>query len=129
MRQRRRGERSVISFICTGARRPDGATLLAGWAMAGGGRTVARVEASADAGAHWTQARLRPRHDAVEAAHWSWCFWEAELPAAAAGAEFVVRAWDSASNTQPESAASLWNFKGYMNNAWHRVRLPSAPGG
>jgi hypothetical protein len=25
--------------------------------------------------------------------------------------------------TQPEDPAHLWNFKGYMNNAWHRVRV------
>ena len=35
--------------------------------------------------------------------------------------EIVVRAWDSAANSQPETIASVWNFKGYVNNAWHRV--------
>ena len=37
--------------------------------------------------------------------------------------ELTARAWDSAGATQPESAAALWNFKGYANNAWHRVRV------
>ncbi|MBW3592511.1 MAG: hypothetical protein KY396_02340, partial [Actinobacteria bacterium] len=40
--------------------------------------------------------------------------------------EVVVRAWDSAANTQPEDVASVWNPRGYMNNAWHRRRF--APG-
>jgi sulfite oxidase len=35
----------------------------------------------------------------------------------------AVRAWDSAATTQPESAASLWNPKGYVNSAWGHVRL------
>ena len=38
------------------------------------------------------------------------------------GGEIVARAWDSAANTQPEDVRTLWNFKGYMNNAWARVR-------
>jgi hypothetical protein len=30
---------------------------------------------------------------------------------------------DSAADTQPESAGSIWNFKGYANNAWYRVSV------
>jgi sulfite oxidase len=37
--------------------------------------------------------------------------------------ELAARAWDSSANTQPEAPGPLWNFKGYMNNAWHRVRI------
>jgi sulfite oxidase len=37
--------------------------------------------------------------------------------------EVVVRAWDTAANTQPERAATVWNPKGYVNNSWGRVRL------
>jgi len=37
--------------------------------------------------------------------------------------EVVARAWDAAGHTQPPDPAALWNFKGYMNNAWSRVRL------
>jgi hypothetical protein len=36
-----------------------------------------------------------------------------------------VRAWDSAATTQPEDASKLWNLKGYLVNAWHRVRFTS----
>jgi sulfite oxidase len=35
----------------------------------------------------------------------------------------VARAYDTAANTQPENPAPLWNFGGYMNNAWHRVAV------
>lgn len=34
-----------------------------------------------------------------------------------------ARAWDSTGSTQPESAASLWNPKGYANNSWAHVDL------
>ena len=35
----------------------------------------------------------------------------------------VCRAWDAAAQTQPDDPEQVWNFKGYMNNAWHRVRI------
>ena len=35
----------------------------------------------------------------------------------------IVRAWDASKQTQPEDMRPLWNFKGYMNNAWHRVKI------
>jgi Mo-co oxidoreductase dimerisation domain len=49
------------------------------------------------------------------------------IPKLLVGELVCVRAWDSAANTQPENPENVWNFKGYMNNAWHRVRygLPS----
>jgi len=40
--------------------------------------------------------------------------------------QLVCRAWDTAAQTQPEEPAHVWNFKGYMNNAWHRVRVTCA---
>jgi sulfite oxidase len=35
--------------------------------------------------------------------------------------ELVVRAWDSAGQTQPALPDDTWNFKGYLSAAWHRV--------
>jgi hypothetical protein len=37
--------------------------------------------------------------------------------------ELIVRAWDSAGCTQPEDVRQVWNWKGYVNNAWHRVNV------
>lgn len=54
---------------------------------------------------------------------WRWRFWEAALDLPPGPQHLVVRAWDSAANTQPEDAARIWNFKGYMNTAWHSVRF------
>jgi len=33
---------------------------------------------------------------------------------------------DSASNTQPESPAPIYNLRGVLNNSWHRI-LVNAP--
>jgi sulfite oxidase len=114
------GELSVTSAICApadGAEVPAGRVTVRGYAMAGGERTVERVEVSADGGGRWVVAE----HERAPAGAWS--LWRAEVELAAGGHELVCRAWDSSAHTQPEGAAALWNFKGYMNNAWHRVRL------
>ena len=122
----------VNSFICRVEEPPDGAngrltTAAEGWAFVGGGREIARVEVSADGGAHWTQAQVLPPDDGAgepdeEAGRWSWRFWRAEVSQAGrpAPGQLVVRAWDTAANVQPRDPVDRWNFKGYSNNAWHR---------
>jgi sulfite oxidase len=115
------GESSLSSAICEpldGAELAAGPVRLRGYAVAGGQRTVERVEVSADNGASWTVATL-----AGEGAPGVWRLWEASLELPAGPHELVCRAWDSAANTQPEDPAHLWNFLGLMNNAWHRVRV------
>lgn len=97
---------------------PVGAVTVKGYAVASG-RDVVRVDVSADAGRTWRQAALH--HD--PGAPWSWTFWRIELGLGAGDHELVVRAWDSAGQSQPEDAAALWNFKGYLSAAWHRVRV------
>jgi sulfite oxidase len=114
------GELSLSSAICDpldGAELGAGPVTLRGWALAGGQRTVERVEVSADHGAHWTVATL------TESLPGAWRRWEAKLDLPAGPHQLVCRAWDSAAMTQPEDAAHLWNVGGYMNNAWHRVRV------
>lgn len=49
--------------------------------------------------------------------------WEASLDLGQGEHEVAARAWDSAANTQPERPETIWNFAGYMNNAWHRIRV------
>lgn len=113
------GEASLTSVICRpapGARLPAGPTLVAGYAYAGGGRGIARVDVSADNGASWAQAELCGRPE-----RWAWRLWRAQIDLPPGRHTLVARAWDTAANTQPEAQQQLWNFKGYMNNAWHRV--------
>jgi len=95
-----------------------GRVRVAGWATAGDDRHITRVEVSVDGGATWTDARFRD-----EPRPFVWALWELDVELAAGAHELVVRATDSAGTMQPDDPAPLWNFKGYMNNAWHRTEL------
>ncbi len=101
-----------------GAHVPAGPTTLEGYAFAGGDRSVARVDVSVDGGATWAQAELAPA-----TGPWAWTLWSLTVPLSQGETEVVVRAWDDTAACQPESVASLWNPKGYVNNAWGRIRL------
>jgi sulfite oxidase len=115
------GELNLNAVICTpghGARLTAGQHSLAGYALAYGERPVAAVEVSRDGGATWAAAEL-----SSEAQQWSWRLWRAKLHLEPGQHQLVVRAHDTAGNTQPADLAGRWNFKGYMNNAWHRVEV------
>lgn len=118
------GEAPVSSVILSPQEKetvPAGKVTVRGWALAGGNREVARVDVSTDGGETWTVA------DFVEGdGPFVWRLWEAVLDLAPGPREIVCRAWDTAAQTQPERAAQVWNFKGYANNAWHRVRVTCA---
>jgi sulfite oxidase len=101
-----------------GAELPAGCVELRGYAFAGGDRHVARVDVSADGGRSWRQAELLE-----QLGRWAWRLWRAEFDLAPGDHELVVRAWDSAAAIQPEHAATLWNPKGYVNNAWGRITV------
>lgn len=109
---------SVIWSPQAEARLSQGRVPVSGWACANGGRTIERVEVSADGGASWHYAELSKVGDP-----WSWTLWQLELNLPVGNNVLTARAWDSEGNTQPEDPRPLWNFKGYMNNAWHRVRV------
>ena len=120
----RLGEAPVNSVILApgeNATVPAGKVAVRGWALAGGGRGVARVDVSADGGETWTVAEFVKGEGAFV-----WRLWEAVLDLAPGRREIVCRAWDTAAQTQPDRAAQVWNFKGYANNAWHRVRVTCA---
>jgi len=53
----------------------------------------------------------------------AWRLWRCELELEPGEREIIVRAVESSANVQPEQPDSLWNFKGYVNNAWHRVHV------
>ena len=77
-----------------------------------------RVELSTDGGRTWLGTAL-----AGAAEPWAWQLWRAEVLLAAGQHQLVVRAQDDGGHTQPRELLQVWNFKGYMNNAWHRVEL------
>lgn len=102
----------------------DGDTVTAGpvevrgYAFAGGDRYVARVDVSLDGGASWRQAELLE-----DLGRWAWRHWRTIVNLAPGEHELLVRAWDSSAATQPEDHATLWNPKGYVNNARPRIRV------
>jgi sulfite oxidase len=104
-----------------GAHLPAGRTAVTGYALAGEGRSVARVDVSTDGGRTWTQADV---DDA--AGPWAWQHWRTFLDLPAGRTEVTARAWDDAGATHPEFPASLWNPAGYDNTSWPRVRLDAA---
>jgi sulfite oxidase len=115
------GETPVNAVICRpgdGETVPAGPVHAEGYAVAGGDRRITRVELSVDGGRTWGAADL-----GMEEHPWAWRFWEARLDLSPGRNEIVARAWDSAANTQPEDVRKVWNFKGYVNCAWHRVTV------
>jgi sulfite oxidase len=115
------GETPVNSAICQPAQGAviNGPRVLArGYALTGGTREIERVETSLDQVATFTTAAILDGHRPC-----GWRLWETELALGPGVHELAVRAWDSAASTRPESPEGIWNLKGYLNNAWHRVRF------
>jgi len=111
------GELSVNSCICVLEEVSHG-LLVKGYATAGGSRHVVRVDIGYGEPLKWREAAFQdPPEPGI------WRRWEVLIPKLLVGEIICARAWDSAANTQPEDPESVWNFKGYMNNAWHRIRF------
>lgn len=127
------GELNVNSIIfephsCTAVAAP-GPLKVTGYAHAGGGRSLARIEISGDGGKSWEQVRPLQQELTDAGQLWSWVRFEHRLShfnPDAADAELVVRAWDCAANTQPEWPQ--WNYTGMLNNHLYRVRVAAAVG-
>lgn len=122
------GEMSVNAAICApeaGATVPEGKCEVKGYATAGGNRKVERVDVSIDGGESWITAEFVQSADDASSndGRWTWRLWMCVVELSKGKHHIVARAFDSAANTQPEHAAAIWNFKGYMNNAWHRVEV------
>jgi sulfite oxidase len=95
---------------------PAGPLTIRGWALAGDGRSVARVDVSLDDGRIWQQANLEPA-----ISRWAWRQWSITVETQPGPLSVTARAWDDTGVTHPESPASLWNPRGYGNNAWAHI--------
>jgi sulfite oxidase len=109
---------SAILSPDDGARLPAGPTAVTGYALAGEGRSIARVDVSRDGGRSWIQATVDD-----QPSPWAWQHWHTTLDLPARPAEITARAWDDTGATQPESPASMWNPAGYDNTSWPRIRV------
>jgi len=91
---------------------------ISGYAYAGERRGIAQVDVSVDGGSTWAQATLdSPVGD------WAWCLWRLVVPLPEGPSRITVRAWDATGLGQPESAADVWNPKGYVNNSWDEIQV------
>ena len=96
-----------------------------GYAWSGGGRGINRVDVSADGGKTWTTADLITNGQTPYRA-WAWTFWEQTVPISKdhnGEVELVCKACDSQYNVQPDSVEGVWNLRGCLSNAWHRVTV------
>jgi sulfite oxidase len=96
----------------------SGPLTIRGYAVAADCATVARIDVSLDDGRTWRQANLEPA-----CSRWAWRQWSIDVEVDPGPLSVTARAWDDRGITQPESPASLWNPRGYGNNAWARVEL------
>ena len=110
-----------------------------GIAWSGGGRGITRVDVSIDGGLTWHVADVTAQPDDTSPSNnrsWGWTLWRADisippglLAACSAGNAslpcliVVAKAMDTACNTQPESPLPIWNYRGLVNNSWHRVTV------
>lgn len=96
---------------------------VSGWAWAGGGRNIVRVDVTGDNGFTWTSAELKQGKEQRFGKAWAWTFWEAEVPAVVlkdGTVDVASKAIDNAFNVQPESSDHVWNVRGLGNNSWFR---------
>jgi len=112
---------------------------LKGYAYAGGGRRVGRLEVTLDQGKTWSLAnitypeddyRLAPENDILYGGRvniewrdtcFCWCFWDLSVPLSSleTAKDVMVRAMDDSMNVQPRDM--YWSVLGMMNNPWFRV--------
>ncbi|KAL4229565.1 hypothetical protein ACF0H5_012604 [Mactra antiquata] len=119
----------VQSAICEPE---DGETLdddeevtVKGYAWSGGGRGIYRVDVSADGGKTWTSATVEPNGQSPYKS-WAWTFWEVTVPIPKeheGKVELICKACDSQYNVQPDSVEGIWNLRGCLSNAWHRINV------
>lgn len=121
----------------------EGIFIVKGWAYSGGGREIVRVDVSTDDGKSWGQAALEIPEKEIGSKHWAWKQWQYTIDASSAprgastkstsaGKEkmvIAVKATDEAYNTQPEHFKPIYNARGNLAVAWHRVYMDDAASG
>ncbi|KAF7405175.1 hypothetical protein HZH66_004081 [Vespula vulgaris] len=124
-------EMPVISAICKPEQSEkvkikDGKIDVKGYAWSGGGRKIIRVDVTCDKGNTWHTADLIEQDlNAKEGRYWSWTLWSINLPVDTKLKEVEIwaKAVDSSYNVQPETVKNIWNLRGFLCNAYHRVKV------
>ncbi|CAH0592740.1 unnamed protein product [Chrysodeixis includens] len=120
----------VTSAICDPAngdtvKVKDGCIEVRGYAYSGGGAKILRVDVSPDGGATWLQAERLQADDAPPQQHYAWTLWTALVPVPDGQTEIELwaKATDSNFNTQPEKFEDIWNIRGVLSNAYHKIKV------
>ncbi|XP_074028867.1 sulfite oxidase isoform X3 [Leptinotarsa decemlineata] len=123
-------ELPVISAICKPSEgdivQVDNGTIsVKGYAWSGGGQKIVRVDVTADGGKTWHVAKFDHQDSASSPQHWSWTLWSVKIPVNedSKTVEIWAKAVDSSYNTQPESFENIWNLRGVLSNAYHRITV------
>lgn len=121
-------EMPVISTICDHTVDEAKRTVsVSGYAWSGDGKAIIRVDVSADGGKTWQGATLRDNGPQKRNETYDWTLWDATIDFPKdQKMQLVCKAIDSAYNTQPERVESIWNLRGLLNNAWHRIDVEAA---
>jgi len=105
---------------------PGDEVVIKGYSWSGGGRGIVRVDVSIDGGQTWHVANLHPTGQDVRKT-WAWTpfTFTFTIPenASSEKIQLICKAVDSSFNVQPDSFAPIWNLRGVLSNAWHRVNL------
>ncbi|KAL2853318.1 hypothetical protein BJY01DRAFT_259098 [Aspergillus pseudoustus] len=115
-----------------------------GYAYAGGGRRITRVEISLDKGKSWRLANIEYAEDKYRDFEgtlyggrvdmswretcFCWSFWSLDIPTSDLenSDALLVRAMDEAMSLQPKDM--YWSVLGMMNNPWFRVTITKENG-
>lgn len=96
-----------------------------GYAWSGGGRKIVRVDVSVDGGKTWHIANLVQDKSPLYKC-WAWTLWNIDVPVSVENEseiQVICKAIDSSYNVQPDSFPPIWNLRGVMGNAWHRINV------
>lgn len=98
---------------------------LKGYAWAGSGNRIIRVDLTPDKGKSWFEAKLEEQDNAQEPRHYGWTIWSAnyKVPDGVKDVEIWSKAVDSSYNVQPESFENIWNLRGLLSNAYFRLKV------
>lgn len=103
----------------------NGKIQVKGYAWSGGGRKIIRIDVTNDKGKTWHTADLTEDLQAKQGRYWSWTLWNVELPVDKNSKEVEIwaKAVDSSYNVQPESFNNIYNLRGLLCNAYHKIKV------
>jgi sulfite oxidase len=112
---------------------PQSRAEIHGYAYSGGGREIVRVDISTDGGKTWDQAKLLSDYKTGQDGRktWAWKRWvyKGAVPLTEPGegtkkcTTLMVKATDEAYNSQPESYNAIYNVRGNLSTAWHKMQV------